>query len=332
MKFRKIIDIPQSPIRIDHKTRIVLFGSCFAENIGKFLSDNQFHVRINPFGVLYNPYSIQLAIDILLEGKVFTEHDVFEEQGSFHTFFHHSSFSGNDKTVFLENINFVRETATHDLKNADLILLTFGTSYVFRHKMSRQIVANCHKQPASMFERFRLSIDDIVQEWGRTIRNIRSENPTVKFLFTVSPIRHWKDGAHGNQLSKAILLLAIDQLVESYEEVYYFPSYEIVMDELRDYRFYNEDMLHPNDLAIRYIGERFSDTFFDKQTQRIIKEWQKIYKAISHKSFNEKAEEYKQFLRQTLLKMSNLKDKYPYFECENELLTLTNKLSTKNEQ
>lgn len=327
MEFRKKIDIPKPDFEIGHQSRLMLFGSCFAENIGQYFTDNKFRADVNPFGVLYNPSSIHQAIEILLREKDFTEKDVFEHQGLYHTFFHHSEFSDTDKDVFLQNINQKRIQATNSLRQADILLITFGTSYVFRHIEKGQIVANCHKLRASAFEHYRLSVDNIAESWSGLIEELREVNPSLKILFTLSPIRHWKDGAHNNQLSKATLLLAIDELAGRYNNLYYFPSYEIVLDELRDYRFYAEDMLHLNKTAIEYIWEVFSDTCFGAETRQICKEWQAIRKAIEHRPFNPDTKDHKQFLMQTLLKINELQRKYPYFDVEKETIYLTQKLS-----
>lgn len=306
---------------------MLLFGSCFAENIGRRLIENKFSVNVNPFGVLYNPASIGQAIGILRENKTFTEADIFQHQGVYRTYLHHSEFSSADKDNFLQTINESREKASDDLKKAEVLLITLGTAYVFDLKETGQVVANCHKQPSNIFNHRKLSVDEIVFSWTKLIEESLSINPELKILFTVSPIRHWKDGAHNNQLSKAILLLAIDELISKFSNLYYFPSYEIVLDELRDYRFYAEDMIHPNEVAIRYIWDIFTDTYFDEETKNICKQWQNISRAISHRPFNEGTEEHKQFLKQTLLKVNSLRNKYPYFDCEKELLLLENKLS-----
>ena len=233
-----------------------------------------------------------------------------------------SSNSSSFKTI-----NEKRDKASADLREAEVLLITFGTAYVFNLKETGEVVANCHKQPSHIFNRNKLSVSEIVSSWTELIEESLRINPDLKIVFTVSPIRHWKDGAHNNQLSKATLLLAIDELVNKFPNLYYFPSYEIVLDELRDYRFYSEDMIHPNDIAIRYIGEIFSDAYFDEETKILCNQWQNIARAIAHRPFNEDTEEYKQFLKQTLLKLQSIRNKYPYFDCENELILLESKLS-----
>lgn len=328
MEFRKKIEILQSELRINHQTKILLLGSCFAENIGQQLLENKFSVNVNPFGVLYNPASILQAIKLLQTDRTFTKDDVFENQGVFRTYFHHSAFSSSDGEAFLKTINQHREKASIHLKGADLLLITFGTAYVYNLKETGQVVANCHKQPSNIFDRNKLSVKQIVSSWTEFIEESLNINSNLKILFTVSPIRHWKDGAHNNQLSKATLLLAIDELMNKFSNLYYFPSYEIVLDELRDYRFYAEDMIHPSDVAIRYIWEIFNDTYFDEETKKLCRQWLNISRAIAHRPFNEGTQEHKQFLKQTLLKLQSIRNNYPYFDCEKELIFLENKLSS----
>jgi hypothetical protein len=327
MDFRKIIDIPESELRIDYHSKLVMLGSCFAENIGRRLSDNKFTIDVNPFGVLYNPASIQQGLKVLLDEKVFSESDLFHHKGLFHSFYHHSLFSGVEINDVLTNINKKREEASLNLKNADILLVTFGTAYVYQNKDTDKVVGNCHKLPAAQFNRYRLSVKDIVDDWSLLIDRLREINSKLKFLFTVSPIRHWKDGVHGNQLSKSTLLLAIDELSEKYRDIFYFPSYELLLDELRDYRFYAQDMLHPSDVAIQYIWEKFEATYLNKETQTIVNQWENVKRAIDHRPFNEGTPEHKHFLRQTLLKLETLRNNYPYFECEKEIQLLKNRLS-----
>lgn len=326
MEFRKIIDIPKLQLEITHQTELFLMGSCFIENIGKYLVENKFKVCLNPFGVSYNPLSIADLIERLLDGTLFTDADIFYDKGLYHSFYYHSSFSNPDSNSFLAKINNSRSIATDKLKTADLLVITFGTSFVYEYIKTEKIVNNCHKIDPKEFCRIRVNEESIISRWLSIISRLRSINPTIKILFTVSPIRHWKDGAHGNQLSKAILLLAIDQIINNEEGCYYFPSYEIMMDELRDYRFYADDMIHPSSLAVEYIWQRFSGSYFSDSTKEIIKKWNKLLPAINHRPFNEETEEYKHFIRQTLLKLQEFQDKYPYFYCQEEIKLMQDKL------
>lgn len=325
MEFRTKIEIPKSDIQISHRSRILMLGSCFIENMGKQLLSHKFNVNLNPFGILYNPASIAQALKMLLSGYEFTEKDIFEHRRLYNSYYHHGSYSDADKENCLSKINTSARQASGCLKESDVLIITFGTSYIFRHKDKDIIVGNCHKLPASDFVRYRLPVEEIMEDWTLLIEQIKQQNPGIKIIFTVSPIRHLKDGAHDNQLSKSTLLLAVDNICRS-TGAGYFPSYEIVLDELRDYRFYNEDMIHPDSTAIKYIWERFSGTYIEPETKQIIDEWNKIYQALNHRPINPQGDEYKHFLRQTLLKLRAFSDKYPYICCKEEISILENRL------
>ena len=297
-----------------------MLGSCFAENIGKKLEENKFKTDLNPFGTLYNPSSIAEAIRMLLHPERFTGDDLFRHEGVYHSFSHHSRFSSPSETECLENINGRLFSSAEIIRKARRMIITLGTAWVYRLRSTGKIVSNCHKLPEKMFDRQMLSVDEITAEWKSILLSLWEQNPELKILFTVSPIRHWKDGAHGNQLSKATLLLAVEQLQKDFpEQTAYFPAYEIMMDELRDYRFYADDMLHPSLQAVEYIWERFTETMLSRETQAILKEWKDIQKAINHKPFQPESEAYKHFISQTLLKMERLNEKFPYFDMTNEI-------------
>lgn len=316
MDFRTSI-IPDKPeFNIDYQSKLMLFGSCFAENIGAKLSYSNFDVNVNPFGILYNPASISKVLHLLLDKKVFTEKDIFKHRDIYYSFYHHGDFSSTDEADCLRKIQDSMEQASSDLLDRDILLITFGTAHIFNFRETDEIVSNCHKLPASLFSRKRLTVDEIVDEWSILIKKLREVNPQLKLLFTVSPVRHWKDGAHGNQLSKSILLLAIDKLQAQYAGVFYFPAYELVLDDLRDYRFYEQDMLHPNNIAIDYIWEHFENTYFDNKTRDIIKEWEGIKRAVNHRPFNEHSTDHQSFLRQTLQKITKIEQKYPFLRCK----------------
>lgn len=319
MQLQTQVEITNSTNPIHHSEKLMLLGSCFAENIGEKLVGNKFQVDVNPFGILYNPLSVKAALMDLIEEKKFVEADIFDHEGIFKSFSHHSRFSNTNSKECLAQINNRITHSSQWLKQADRLIVTFGSAFVYFHKESGAVVSNCHKMPDKTFHRNRIGIDLIVSEWSDLIKKLLALNPKLKITFTISPIRHWKDGAHENQLSKATLLLSIDQLVKENECCSYFPAYEIVMDELRDYRFYAEDMIHPSDLAIDYIWNRFSQTQLSKQCQQLIIEWQIVVKAITHKPFNPKSETYKTFLTQNLTKLEQLTEKYPYFALSSEM-------------
>lgn len=329
MNFRTEIQVSKASFLVTHQSKLLLLGSCFVENIGEKLIDNKFQADINPFGILYNPASIAKAISLGVNEKAFTAEDIFFHQGLYHSFMHHGDFSRIDENELLSNINCSLSNFRNNLPSYDVMFVTFGTSYVFIDNKTNDVVANCHKLPADNFLRRRLDVDEIVDIWKETINSLRGINPDLKIVFTVSPIRHWKDGVHDNQLSKATLLLSIEKIQSQFDNIIYFPSYELVLDDLRDYRFYAEDMIHPNDIAINYIWEKFEKMFFDEETLQIADKWSKIRKAISHKPFNEDTLEYQHFLKQTLLKIKDFSAKYPYIYSENERQTLEHKLLKK---
>lgn len=320
--FRTIIPIGKSADTINHTQQQMLLGSCFAENIGTVLTSKKFRTDINPFGILYNPLSIAEALYRMLDGRPFTADELFLHKGVWHSYDHHSRFSHVDRDVCLQQINTRLKAAATRVKHTDWLILTWGTAFVYYLRESGKVVANCHKQPESVFDRNRLSPDEIVTIWNDLIGRIREVNPAVKIIFTVSPIRHFKDGAHQNQLSKSTLLLAIEKLCIQFAGTHYFPSYEIMMDELRDYRFYASDMLHPSELAVEYIWQRFSECYFDTGTCSLIDEWEKLEKSICHRPFAPQSIVYKDFVMQNLFKLKKMSEKYPYFDVRKEVESL----------
>ncbi len=290
MKFRTEIEIPPSPFRLKHGQKLMSLGSCFAENIGKRLMQSGFNLMLNPFGITYNPLSAAKIMELLLSDYIFCHEDIRHHNHLYFNLLFHGSHSQTNSDTFLAHIRQQTATAREQLP-ADCLLLTFGTAHVYEWAENGEVVNNCHKLPASYFIRRRLSVSEIVERWQALIRQLLTQNPHLRIILTVSPIRHWKDGAHGNQLSKSILLLAVEELCKLFDQnVIYFPSYEIVLDELRDYRFYVEDMLHPNNQAVEYCWQRFSQTFFDEGTQEIIRKWMKISRSLAHRPLHKSAE------------------------------------------
>ncbi len=321
MEFRTRVDIPVSDVPINHSTGIMLFGSCFSSYIGSKLQQCNFTVDLNPFGILFNPFSISDAIQRLLQGKGVAEADLVQRKGVYHSFMHHGEFSSPDKQVCLNAISMHFTRASQALQVTDFMLVTFGTAYVYRWKETGEVVANCHKFPEVNFQRVRLSVHDIVEEWSKLIERLIVRRPIMKCVFTVSPIRHWKDGAHENQVSKSILHLAIDELQKRFDGVVrYFPAYEIVLDELRDYRFYNEDMLHPSPVTVEYVWQRFAETFFTPRTRAINREWESIRKLLDHRPLHPGSASHQTFVEQTMLKLREFKRKYPFISCDEEIV------------
>jgi hypothetical protein len=321
------VDISESHDKIDYGDRLMLLGSCFAENIGLKMSESRFDIHINPFGTLYNPMSVAMACMRMLNPVRFEGKDLFFYNGLYGSFLHHSSFSKPDPEDCLKNMNDALESSAKRFKDLSCLIITFGSAYIYYFKENGEIVANCHKRQETDFLRERASVEKITEEWSELIPDLLKVNPTLKIIFTVSPIRHFRDGAHNNQISKATLLLSVQRLMEMYpESVSYFPAYEIMMDELRDYRFYAEDMIHPSPLAINHIWERFCETYMTGVTRNLIHEINGLNKSLNHRLLNNNNEGYKIFLKQTLLKIERLKEKNPYICLTKEESEIKNKI------
>ena len=246
MNFRTEIKIENADFTLKPSDKITLIGSCFADNIGHLFKQHRLTTLANPYGVLYNPFSVADAIDAIIEKRQYNEDDLFFDGDLWYSPWHHGQFSHPNKKEMLLRMNLANIEAHAFLASTNILFITLGTSWVYKHKQLGMVVANCHKQPADHFVRYRLSMDEINESYAALLAKIKTFAPQITVVFTVSPVRHWKDTAHGNQLSKAILLLSVDQLVQKTSFANYFPAYELVMDDLRDYRFYDRDMLHPN--------------------------------------------------------------------------------------
>lgn len=305
--------------RISYQSNLFLIGSCFSDNIGKQLQNHKFNLLLNPYGVLYNPLSIENALKRSMLSNRVAEDDLLFHDNLWHSFDLHGSFSNMNKNKLLDTANTSIAKAHSFLKTAEFLFVTFGTAWIYRYRDNGKVVANCHKLPASAFIRERLPVETIVKQWEAVINQLYAFNPTLKIIFTVSPVKHLKDGAHENQLSKATLLLAINELVESNtDRLYYFPSYEIVNDELRDYRFYADDMTHISTSAQKYIYEIFKTTFFNSDTIQQIAEIEKIVKAASHKVMHNNREEIKKFSSSILKKIEKLENTQPFINLHTE--------------
>jgi len=298
-------------------------GSCFVENIGGWLLKVKFNLQTNPFGITYNPISISKQLTLLSNMETYPEAQLFLHNEFWQSFDHHSRFSGMNKNTVLSTINKSFLAAKTQLNNVNYLLITFGTANIYTHKKSNQVVSNCHKLPNNEFSKKRLTVKEIMAAWEPILQKFSDMPPLVNIIFTVSPVRHLRDGILENQRSKATLLLAIDNLVTKFDNCHYFPAYEIVIDDLRDYRFYDKDMIHPNEVAIDYIKEKFAATYFDENCKSIVDEIVAVQNAVGHKAFWPESEGHKAFVRQTLEKIEGLVDKYGFdFEEEVESLCL----------
>lgn len=282
MKFRTEIVLPTYPFKIDHEDKVLLVGSCFSDHIGKFFERSGFTTLSNPFGVLFNPYSIALALQLMLHPDEFSEDYIDFFNNQWISFAHHGKFSHPDKEQFLQNISDQLNESHNFIKKASTLFITLGTSYYYYHIKKQLIVSNCHKIPGYEFEKKRIEVQEIVNLYEPLIQKIKEINPNLKVVFTVSPVRHLGDGFHENQLSKAILHISIDQLVQK-KLCHYFPAYEIVQDDLRDYRFYADDLCHIAENGVNYIAEKVTEAFFSKETMEKMKIKEKEYKARMHR-------------------------------------------------
>jgi hypothetical protein len=313
MKLITEVTVPGYPSRIDHRADILLLGSCFTENIGSMLKRYRFPVTVNPFGTIFNPASVAKCLEALMKKPSYTTDDLREHNGQWFSFDHYTGFSSENRDTCLNRINEHFDPAKSVLASAEWLIITWGTSWVFTENNTGGVVSNCHKIPATEFTRTRLSVPEIVLTYKVLIRQLFSYNPELRIVLTVSPVRHWKDGAHGNQLSKAALLLATEELQDLFpEKVYYFPSYEIVMDELRDYRFYADDMLHTNTMATSYIWKKFRDAMISEESKKIIEDLEPWLKLEEHRPKDTEGEAYRRLLVQREEKRKELRQKYPF--------------------
>jgi len=323
MEFRTLVPVKQMPFTLSHTDKVMVLGSCFAENTGQKMLESGFRISLNPFGVLYNPASVGMALYRMLANQPFLDEELVEYEGYFHSFSHHGSFSGTDRKATLKHINQAFNQAVLDLKDATCLMITFGTAWVYALPSTDQIVANCHKLPEDHFMRRRLSSDEIVFFYTELFEKIFELKPDLKVVFTVSPIRHWKDGVHENTLSKSILHMAIEDLCECFENITYYPAYELVMDDLRDYRFYAEDMLHPAPTAQRYIWDHFAESFFSKPTRETLRQVQQIRKAMQHKPFHPGDEAHIRFAKKNIAVLEMLRLSAPELDLTEEITFFT---------
>ena len=318
MNLQTKITVAAPDFLIDYNSRLMMLGSCFAENMGSKFSYYKFDVDVNPCGIIYNPLYVANVLRLIVEGKQFEKSDLRQVGGKWVSLYHHGAFSSTDPDECLRRINDRLTKATGELRTLDLLVITWGTAWVYRYTRENIVVSNCHKIPSQEFERSRLSVEDIVKEYLVLIGRLREINPGLRILFTVSPIRHWKDGAHGNQLSKATLLLAIDRLREELQHVYYFPAYEIVLDELRDYRFYADDMLHMSGFTVDYIWERFLYSFISPEVLGLMNQIGRVNKGVAHRPFDPQSEEYHRLVKKMLAEIAMISRSYPMIDFSEE--------------
>jgi hypothetical protein len=330
MEFRTSVHIEDSNFKLNHNKKSLLLGSCFTDNVGKKLKYYKFPSIINPFGVLYNPISVKNALEILMGEKSLEKEDLIKHNNNWISFYHGTGFSGPEKDIVFRYIKESVKESSDWLMDSDLLTITFGTSWAYRLKENGMVVANCHKLPAKNFERIFLRSDYIVDNYTELIKDIYQFNPKIKIVFTISPVRHLKDGLIENQKSKSNLVMSVHKLLDRFPEIEYFPSYEIMMDELRDYRFFAEDMTHIGSTGINYIWERFAETYIKKSSFKLMEKVEKIQKAKEHKPFRPESIEYHNFLKKQIEKVQQLKDKHPSLNLDEELDFFTKRLESRN--
>lgn len=314
-----LLNIEQFP-KFSYDTSMMTLGSCFSSNIGDKLVSSKFNCVVNPYGVLYNPASIASVLNKLLNAELHDERDIFMHDELWNSWMHHGSFSTPSKEDLLTNINDVLQATRKQMKTLNALFLTFGTSWVYQLKEENRVVANCHKVPERNFNRYKLSVQEILLIYQELIDRLILQNKELKIIFSISPIRHIRDGLVENQLSKATLLVATHELCRLYpSNCFYFPSYEIMVDELRDYRFYTDDMVHPTTMAINYLWEQFKSVFFEKETIDLILACEKIFKDLNHRPLKPNSNQYIRFLEHLVEKMEQITKKRPTLDFRKEI-------------
>jgi hypothetical protein len=306
-EFRTIVRTASSPSKIALNHRVLTIGSCFSEAIGNKMAAHKINTLINPFGVVYNPVSIhKLLTQAALPQLLLSEHSL-QYNDRFLNYDLHSSFRGITEADLREKAEAAFATTRELIQNCDWVMITYGTAWVYTLKSSGEIVANCHKQPSRLFEKSLLTVQQIIQSFNELYSLLKSINPGLKFILTISPVRHIKDTLELNAVSKSILRVATHYSVEKYADVEYFPAYEIMLDDLRDYRFYKSDMLHPTEVAEEYIWNAFIEKYMDEQVVIFMQQWKPIKDAMKHRPFNPTSSGHQIFLKQTLHKLEALK-------------------------
>lgn len=323
MELKTTLHIQESGNKLSHTSSVITLGSCFSEVIGEQLRNNKFTVSTNPFGTLFNPLSIAYLLNCCLNKTPLPEHSYIQTRGSWFNYFLHSSLYTNSRQELEEKFKHITHNIHTRLLSCDFLILTLGTAYVYELNDFRHTVSNCHKQPSALFTKKLLSPEDIVIPLKQTLQALWDINPGLKTIITVSPVRHTKDSIPLNSVSKATLRLVCHQLTSQFSSVEYFPSFEILMDDLRDYRFYKEDMIHPNSLAEKYIWDKFIHCYCSTETLGLLNQWQHIRKALSHKPFNAASEEHQKFLQKLLEQLNHLKQ---HIACQEEIIFVQNQL------
>ncbi len=314
MKLQTQLNIPEQESKISYKSKLLLLGSCFTENIGEKFAYFKFRHVQNPFGILFHPFAIENLIAKAVQQKEFTEKDIFQYNQNWHSFEAHSRLSHPNPEAILKALN-GGITQTHKaIQESSHLIISIGTAFIYQHLESKKYVANCHKVPQKEFRKELISAQRICESLANIIVSCRTLNPDLQFIFTVSPVRHAKDGLVQNNRSKAQLISAIHEVIDQKEKAAYFPSYELLLDELRDYRFYTQDMLHPNATAIEYIWEKFTQTWLAKEASPTMKKIDVVQRNLQHKAFNPQSEAHQKFLQKLKEQKAELKTQFPFMD------------------
>jgi len=318
------IDIKKLPEPIGYKDKLLLVGSCFTEHIGNALEELKFSVLQNPNGILFDPASVCKSLTSYIQNKQYKEEDLFQLNEVWHSWQHHSRFSNTSAAEAIQVINESQQRAHAFLKEADWIIITLGSSFSYRltalaNNKTGEGVANCHRAPGQWFTKHLLSIDEIITMLDNTYHQLLQFNPKLKIIFTVSPVRHIRDGVVENNRSKARLIESVHHMVNKFDRLYYFPAYELVIDVLRDYRFYDIDLAHPNYMATSFVLEKFTESCIDPGARSLMEEVRKIVIAKKHKAFQPATTAHQQFLKAHAEKTKELMDQFPFLDLQNEL-------------
>lgn len=297
--------------KISYTDKILFIGSCFSEEIGARMSNLKFDVLQNPNGILYDPISISAALNSYIINEPYEIKDLFFQNDLWHSWHHHSIFSGLDKAEVLRKIGNARQEAHQFLKNTSWVIISLGTSFNYSLKQEGIQVANCHKAPAGYFKKKLITIEETIADLSTTINNIREFNADLKIIFTVSPVRHVKDGVVENNRSKARLLEAVHSISEKFQHIFYFPAYELIIDVLRDYRFYKTDLVHPTDAAIDFVFESFCNSLLDEPGKKLLEKIKQVVAAGNHKPFQKESAAHKNFMKTQLEKINRISEKFP---------------------
>jgi hypothetical protein len=330
MKFHYEFDIKKLPEPVTHRHKLFLIGSCFTESIGEKLKRSGFTIMENPNGILFNPVSVAEAITGYIENSKVTEEELFYLNEGWHSWKHHSRFSGIIAKDVVDKINQSTENAHLFLKETEYVMITLGSAWVYflsekaTNAKTGTVAANNHKAPSDWFNRRLLMLEEVLKVLDNVIHRLFLFNPGIKIIFTISPVRHLREGVIENNRSKALLIQAVHHLVDKFEGLFYFPAYELVIDDLRDYRFYAEDLVHPNYFATQYVWEKFVDACMNEKTRSLVKEIQSIQLACQHKPFNAASEQHQKFLKSFYDKTKALLEQHPYLDLHKELVFFKN--------